>query len=158
MKAQSIADLIGNRSPGTRAQGDLIKTKHAYSLLRRRLAGQAHSMHSASAPKPEPASASVLLDSLPPVLMSAGLEQPLSVNEFVVPPLPLGGDIIPGAGPPRPGLSPLATPLGPGPEQPLLVPSAIPEPGTWATMLLGFGIVGWRLRGGTHATPKLDEA
>ncbi|MFL6776017.1 MAG: PEPxxWA-CTERM sorting domain-containing protein [Sphingomicrobium sp.] len=34
----------------------------------------------------------------------------------------------------------------------------MPEPGTWATMLLGFGLIGWRVRRGAGRTAKLLPA
>ena len=63
--------------------------------------------------------------------------------------------------------SPVASPLAPGPTTPpgdvgIVTPatpvSAVPEPGTWLTMIIGFGAVGVQLRrrrsvGSFHATP-----
>jgi hypothetical protein len=43
--------------------------------------------------------------------------------------------------PPRPGLPP---PGGEGPTLP--PPTAVPEPSTWALLLIGFGVVGGILR------------
>ena len=39
------------------------------------------------------------------------------------------------------GNPPMITP----PTSPELIP-AVPEPGTWAMMLMGFGFIGWRIR------------
>jgi hypothetical protein len=33
---------------------------------------------------------------------------------------------------------------------PVITPQAVPEPGTWALMLLGFGLIGWILRRRPH--------
>ena len=52
-----------------------------------------------------------------------------------------GPPIGPGPGGPGPFLPPI---LPPGP--PVGLPGAVPEPGAWALMILGFGAVGWRLR------------
>jgi hypothetical protein len=35
---------------------------------------------------------------------------------------------------------------------------AVPEPGTWAMMILGFGFVGWRLRRAKAAGQKTLRA
>jgi len=59
---------------------------------------------------------------------------------------PSGGGAPPsGGGPPANGGGPVSFPTS-EPREPLTPVSAVPEPGTWATMLLGFGLLGWRLR------------
>ena len=56
----------------------------------------------------------------------------------------------PQAGPP--GGSP--PPTLPGTQQPPVIvpPPAVPEPQTWAMMLLGFGLIGWQIRRGRPRT------
>lgn len=58
--------------------------------------------------------------------------------------------VIGGSGPgdsatPPPVGGPVSFPTS-EPREPLTPVSAVPEPATWATMLLGFGLLGWRLR------------
>jgi PEP-CTERM motif len=146
-KAQSLADLLRQRSPGARSEGQLTKTKHARVLARQRLAPKPHHGPAAPPAKLDVADLAQLLAAPPLVPAAIDLEQPAVVAELSGPPPSLGAIVIPGpglGGPP--GQSP--SPRSPGPEskQPVTVPSAVPEPGTWATMLLGFGLIGWRLR------------
>src|SRR5258707_712652 len=46
--------------------------------------------------------------------------------------------------PPGDGGGPVRFPTSEPREE--LSPSAVPEPGTWAMMLFGFGMIGWRVR------------
>ena len=48
--------------------------------------------------------------------------------------------------PPPGGGGPNPPPPPPEVEPPPPPPPAVPEPGTWATMLLGFGLTGWAMR------------
>lgn len=148
-KAESLADLIGQRSPGQRTAALLTKTKHARALAKTRARPQVGAPSQTELAKvllPSP-SPQVALDFAPPVPM-ASLNIPPPVAEFIVPPSGgSGGGLVPspggggGGGVSPPG----GTETFPnGPRQP--VPSAVPEPGTWALMLLGFGLVGWRAR------------
>jgi hypothetical protein len=153
--AQNLADLLGQRSPGERTQAALTKTKHA-----RALAKQRHF----PVPAPPPAAPGVELAMIvapPPGQLPVDFGPPVPLLAMSSPPpasfftQPGGGGIVvpPGgsAGSP-PGGGGGSPPGGGGPNtvptpQPNeLVPSAVPEPGTWATMLLGFAIVGWCVR------------
>lgn len=146
-KAQSLADLMGARSPGARSGGELTKTKHARALARTRSAPRPN-IQGAAAPKIEMSQVAPLLQA--PVLLPAAvdLQLPQPVPELGVAPPTLSAIVLPGSGPGSSpgGGSPPATFPGSEPKQPVLVPSAVPEPGTWATMLLGFGLIGWQLR------------
>src|SRR4051812_16387201 len=51
-KAQSLADLLSQRSPGARTEGQLTKTKHARVLARQRRASRPH--HAPAAPPGKP--------------------------------------------------------------------------------------------------------
>jgi hypothetical protein len=145
-KAQSLADLLGQRSPGARTEGQLTKTKHGRALARQRVAPRPHAPLTIPAARMDVAPIAQLLESPPLVPAAIDLEQPVPVAELGAPPPTLGGIVIPGAGPTSPpGGSPPVTFPGPEPKEPL-PPSAVPEPGTWATMLLGFGLIGWRVR------------
>ena len=160
-KAKSLADLIGQRSPGERTEAQLTKNKRVRALARHRL------------PAPRlgtPPSAMDLAKILLPPAAGVPATNPVSVLQ--APPVTLaqivgpGGAIFvspPGGGTPGGGTTPLVTPPGgstpPGttpsggsnppmitpPTSPELVP-AVPEPGTWAMMLMGFGFIGWRIR------------
>jgi hypothetical protein len=152
-KAQSLADLIAQRSPGTRTAGQLTKTKHARALAKQRVVPNQHAaaaMPAAKVPMPEIAS----LLAAPPIAPAAvDFEKPLPLAELTAPPPTLGGIIVPGPGGP-PGEPPPASFPGPEPKTPVNPPSAVPEPGTWATMLLGFGLIGWQVRRSKRAQRK----
>ena len=144
--AQKLDDLLSQRSPGKRTAAQLTKTKKARALAKVRQAAPA------AAPIP-PALVAALL---PPVAeLPVDLGKPMALLQVGSPPPfetivgPPGGIV---GSPPEEGGSPPGggggSPPGGGPPlvtQPL-VPSAVPEPGTWATMLLGFGLLSWRFR------------
>ena len=139
-QVQDLAELLGKRSPGTRTQDQLTKHARVASKVR-------------EAPKPagHPVSpplnpTAVLVDLLQPPVA------PVEVASFQPPftPPPTLADII-GSSPDFPG----ATPPGGGgparlpssePRDDLPPTSAVPEPGTWAMMLAGFGLIAWRVR------------
>lgn len=156
-KAQSLAELLGARSPGTRTEAHLTKTKHARALAKMRPAPLARpATHEAAAPKVAMVDLNKLLESpltAPPVLAEAPSTlppldfTPPTVGTFVSPPpvvTPPGGS---------PGGPPLVTPPGP-PKEVVPVTPAVPEPATWMTMLLGFGLMGWQVRRGRSAERK----
>ena len=64
------------------------------------------------------------------------------------------------AHPPTPG-PPAPTPPGAAPTPPiptpLFTPGAVPEPATWAMMLLGFGLMGASLRGARRRRAPDDQ-
>lgn len=141
-KAESLADLMNQRSPGQRTAAQLTKTKHARALAKTRVRPHV------GAPPVE--LAKILMP--PPAEVSLDLAPPLAMASFITPP-PLAGFIVPPSGgggggvisPPGGGggVSPPGTDFPNEPREP--VPS-VPEPGTWALMLLGFGLIGWRSR------------
>lgn len=145
--AQNLGDLFSQRSPGARTAAQLTKTKKKqHALAKVRLAAPA------AAPIP-PALVAALLP--PSEELPVDLGKPVALLQ-VAPPSPFETIIGPpggiGGSPPGGGGSPPGggggSPPGGGPpvvRQPDL-PSAVPEPGTWATMLLGFGLLGWRFR------------
>ncbi|TAJ71367.1 MAG: PEP-CTERM sorting domain-containing protein [Phenylobacterium sp.] len=96
---------------------------------------------------PRPAAAPVNAPGGEPGLPADGLF-PRTDTETVLP--PIIGPGFPGSdGPPT-----VVVPGGPGTEPPVIVPPvigpppvvAVPEPGTWALLILGFGLVGARMR------------
>jgi hypothetical protein len=146
-RAKSLADLLDQRSPGARTEGELTKTKHARALARKRMAAgpKAH-QPTAPAPKVNMPDIAQLLESAPP-LAAVSLDRPLPLEAIssppplaaIIAPPPGGGIVIP------PGGGPVTFPTE-LPREPVTQPSAVPEPATWAMMLLGFGLIGWRVR------------
>lgn len=142
---KSLLDMLQARSPGARTAAELTKTKVKRPLAKaapheRALAKVVHP----SLPKP-------FIQALvppPPELPPSG---PLFANTISSPelpqlaqsngPPPVVPPLIPGGG--GPGFP--NTPGTPGSPQPPPTP-AVPEPVTWASLLLGFAILGLKLR------------
>ena len=143
--AKSFMAMMAERSPGDRTKGELIKTKQAAlaDAPTQRALGK---ITKPEAPKElvEAIAPSVpVLEELPPVALKD------DIGPILLTPPPAGGGIIippqappPGGGGPNP---PPPQPPGENPPPPP-PPPAVPEPGTWATMLLGFGLTGWAMR------------
>jgi hypothetical protein len=150
--AKSLTDLINGRSPGERNEGALTKTKHARALAK----------HIWRAP-PSSELADVPIRPYAPTLAEAVL----ATSPLMPPPGPEAFlPLIEGGPPGSPGL--IGVPPGPGsftppeglPETnpslpPETIPAAVPEPGTWALMLVGFGLIGWRVGKTARATIRL---
>jgi hypothetical protein len=153
-QARSLADLLGQRSPGERTVALLTKTRHAKPLaLQHHIAAPAVKKQPVLAPKVNMTDIGRLLEAPPPPefgrpLAPVALLTPPSVGEIVVPP---SGSPPPGGSPPGGGPPPVSNPT---PPPNIIVPSAVPEPGTWATMLLGFALVGWRVRRRSGTQPQ----
>lgn len=151
--ASSLADLFDKRSPGERTAAQLTKTKHAKRPTsamappdRRPIAPTLMGRHHFDEV------ADILVGAPPPTVEIAPPVQEASID------IPTIAGLI--------GSSPdvVGTPSGGGdggsggggggsstfpasePHQPLTPVAAVPEPGTWATMLLGFAMLGWRMR------------
>jgi hypothetical protein len=150
-QAKSFIELMHQRSPGNRLVAHLAQTKHKKLAL-----------HERALPKirkqpPEMAGMAPLPAVLPPALVDlfappapmemASLEgMPLGPLQapLIAPPgffLPPGGGFI---------VPPTETPTSPPIVTPPIVAQAVPEPRTWAMMLLGFSLLGWSLRRGPH--------
>ena len=141
---RSLMALVEDRSPGERTAAELTKTKAAKKLAeapRQRALGKITKPREQVLPKsvvdaivpPVPVVAAPTLPSAPSApIVTAGLVP------FSLTPPPGGGIIVP----PPTGSTP---PTNPPPPDTPQVP-AVPEPGTWAMMLLGFGMVGWLMR------------
>ena len=145
-EARDLADLLSQRSPGTRTQAEL--TKHA------RVASKIRTPPKAATPARPPIFPGIpataeLVDLLQPPIAPVGV-----VSEGLQPPLappPTLGAILASA----PGDQAFTPPGGGGgqqsnptaqPREELPLTSAVPEPGTWAMMLMGFGLIAWRVR------------
>ena len=155
--AKSLMALLEDRSPGDRTAAELTKTKKKAAGPEQRALGKINKPEAppefveAIVPSPPPA-----IEDVPPFPVAlAGLGPLVEVP----PPPPGGGGIITPAAtggggggggggtenPPPENPPPTENPPGePTPhENP---PPVVPEPSTWATMLLGFGLTGWLMR------------
>ena len=143
-RAKSFIELIKQRSPGRRTEAHLAQTKH------KRIAR----LHQRALPKmrtppipPVGVLPPALIDIIapPPPVITASFEglPVLPLFATVAPGgVPAGVPVVPGS----PLIAPPQTPSETPPVTPPVTPSAVPEPGTWASMLLGFALVGWQLR------------
>lgn len=149
--AQQLMAMLDARSPGEREKGELAQTK-----IKKRLAlvPRERALGKTFPPKPSPMEqlARVVVPAPPPVPTVppiVPLVPPTAVDiinpaTFIASAPPLGGgtSIIGGGGgggalPPSSGVPPTSE-VPPGGT----VVSPVPEPGTWLTMLLGFGMIG----------------
>lgn len=147
-KAKSFVELMHQRSPGKRLVGHLVKTKH------KKLAAHERALPKVRKPLPEFA-AIPPLGTLPPALVDLVAPpvpmQMASLEAIPVGPFETGLPGPPGLFIPPPGgfvVPPTETPGGPPPvvPPPGPPPPAVPEPATWAMMLIGFAMIGWTLR------------
>lgn len=152
-QSKSLADLLDARSPGARSEAQLTKTKHARALPKQRTAprhtpaapdlGKVAQLLAAPAAEPVSAASAASFVGAPPSLATIVGSLPgaevIPPTGQIIPPGGGGGVIPPGGGPP---LVSVPTPQ----PRAIVPPPALPEPGTWACMLLGFGLIGWRIR------------
>jgi hypothetical protein len=143
-KAQDLADLLNQRSPGMRTEDQL--TKHARTAAKIRLHPR-HIAPGANSTAPTMPTTAALVDLLQPPMV------PVEIASVELPPS-LGGpptlgailDSTPGFTPPGNDFGGTQTFPSSEPREALPPTSAVPEPGTWAMMLLGFGLIAWRVR------------
>jgi hypothetical protein len=88
-----------------------------------------------------------LVDLLQPPLAPVEIASAALPPSLVTPPT-LGAilDSMPGFTPPGDNNGGTVRFPSSEPREAIAPTSAVPEPGTWATMLLGFGLVAWRIR------------
>lgn len=145
-RAHNLVDLLEQRSPGVRTEDQLTKTKARHAMLAEHApapveAAVTENLAEVLAPPP-PSYLPVVQADTPPELSF----MPMPGGVFLS---PGGGGGGGGGGSPDGG-----TPGGggggplPPPNTPTIPVPAVPEPGTWMTMLVGFGILGWALRRG----------
>jgi hypothetical protein len=140
-RAKSFLQLIQQRSPGTRTKAILVKTKHKRVVVHERALPKIR----LAVPNIPPAIPSIYAPALVDLLTPPIPMLPASLEALTIPPPSPASSppSIPLVPPPHiivpPPQSPSTTPLVPP-------PSAVPEPATWLTMLLGFGLIGWQLR------------
>jgi hypothetical protein len=163
-QAQNFAQLLGQRSPGTRTTAELTKTKRAQRSLADQIAPPLKTEWFAPQVPNSVKLANILLPPAGDIVAPIAIleEVPPPPPGFIIPP-PGGGDLIPPGGstivppggstnvPPPGGI--IGTPPGddthvtfPKDEKEIIPVAAVPEPGTWAMMLLGFALIGWQLR------------
>lgn len=143
-RAKSFMEMLSDRSPGERTQAQLTKTKH-HRVLAERETPEVPKVLSAVLATPAP----------PPIVQAAMAPVPTpELLAFAAPPIglpilstPGGNVIVPGGGGGGGGCcgGGTVTPPDTPPEKPPVIP-AVPEPGTWLTMLFGFGFIGWASR------------
>lgn len=145
---RTVTDLLAGRSPGERATGALANLKHKRQAA----------LHQRALPKTRRPAAAALPSILPPGIPE---EVPIAAAPLyaLVAGLP-PAETIPGGGGPvgPPGGFPIIPPGGgggiivppiivpPGPPPPPPPPPAVPEPATWAMMLMGFLAIGGAVR------------
>jgi hypothetical protein len=150
--AADLVDLLNQRSPGARTAAQLTKTKRLTEALNTK--GPPAPSRSILAKPPSLADllAAPVDISLPQISESfAPLEQsPLPAISIAL----SGGDA--GSSPLFPPGTESTASVPPGESKiPIVDTPAVPEPQSWALMLLGFALVGWKVRGRvTSATTK----
>ena len=145
-KAADLADLLNQRSPGERTQDQLTKHARASTATEPRPKHIEPAVHPAGVDVP---STTALIDLLQPQPV------PVEVASADLPPALAGtptlGAILgstPSFAPPGTGGAGGGSVNFPSSEPREVIPpvSAVPEPGTWAMMLMGFALVAWRVR------------
>lgn len=174
--SESVTALIGGRSPGKRSDAKLTKTKRALlrapnprSMVLARTTRKPLMIipNGLGAPMKKIASASSPESAvLPPIIGSPEVIEALPmpagppassevIGGFTAPAAGMGGGgvVAPpgvGGGAVLPVAGSVVPPVGGGVRTDVVTPpalvSAVPEPETWATMIIGFGAIGWSLR------------
>src|SRR5829696_4376128 len=151
--AKSFMAMISERSPGDRTKAELTRTKNrAAAAPKQRALGKIT--------PPPPPKEFVEAIAPPPPKITEGVPlaaAPTTLGPLLIAPSTPGGIVIPPSaptpggtgGPSPPGVgepTPPTQPPPPGDDEPPPMPPVVPEPGTWATMLLGFGLTGLMIR------------
>lgn len=160
--AKTVAAMLADRSPGARPDGALASLKP-----KRQSAVHERALPKIRGPVTAPSPYAMLVAAPPsPPLAPPGAEVPLynmvaGGPAVIVPPVVTGGGGGTPGGPPI--LSNIPTPGGGGggiinppviaaaPETPPIPVTPVPEPASWAMMLLGFALLGRALRLGRKA-------
>lgn len=154
--AKSFMAMMSERSPGDRTKAELTRTKQrAAPAPKQRALGKItpppppKEFVEAIAPPPPKVAEGVPL-AMAPSTLGPLLITPSTPGGIVVPPSAptpggTGGPTPPGVEEPAP-TTPTEPPPPPGDDEPPPPPPVVPEPGTWATMLLGFGLTGLMMR------------
>ena len=138
---KSLLDMLRERSPGTRTVAEL--TKHRAAPV---VAPHERALAKVQPPVAPKEFLQAILPPLPVVAEGAPLLAS-NIPPITIPQLtqssgpPIVTPLVPGGGVP----SVPNTPGPPGPPSPPPTPP-VPEPGTWAMLLLGFTLLGWKVR------------
>jgi hypothetical protein len=141
-RAKSFIELISQRSPGKRTEAHLAQTKHK----------KVAQLHQRALPKVRMPPAIPPLGALPPALIDIVAPPPPATVASLetIPIVPMFGTPVFPVLPNSPGSPLVVPPQTPSetPTTPIVTPpvSAVPEPGTWASILLGFALIGRQLR------------
>ena len=154
--AKSFMAMMSERSPGDRTKAELSRTKQ-----RTVPAPKQRALGKITPPPPQKEFVEAIAPPPPKVAESVPVAMaPTTLGPLIVGPSTPGGVIIPTSspipggtgGPTPPGTeeptptNPTEPPPPPGDDEPPPTPPVVPEPGTWATMLLGFGLTGLMMR------------
>jgi PEP-CTERM motif len=166
--AKTFMAMMSERSPGDRTKAELTRAKHRAAAPKQRALGKIT--------PPPPPKEFVEAIAPPPPKIAEGLPlaaAPATLGPLLIAPSTPGGIVFPPSaptpggtgGPTPPGVqeptppgveepippgveepTPTTQPPPPGDDEPPPMPSVVPEPETWATMLLGFGLTGLMMR------------
>lgn len=167
----SVASLIAGRSPGDRPEGALASLKAKKQVV----LSEERSPRGLSAKPVSPLAALLLPSPSTPEILAPPVAPPvyalLASPPTLVPPTSLASGGSPGVG--TPGIIVPAVGGGGGggggggttpvpvitqPTTPGTSTSAVPEPGSWTMMLVGFGLLGATLRRKRAAASQLAKA
>lgn len=151
--AKSFMAMMSERSPGDRTKAELTRTKH-----RGAAAPKQRALGKITPPPPPKEFVEAIAPPSPKITEGVPLAAaPTTLGPLLIAPSTPGGIVVPpsaptpgGTGGPTPpgveGPPPTEPPPPPGDGGPPPTPPVVPEPGTWATMLLGFGLTGLMIR------------
>jgi len=153
--AKSFMAMMSERSPGDRTKAELTRTKQrkvAAATPKQRALGKI------TPPPPPKEFVEAIAPPAPKIAEGVPLAMaPTTLGPLLITPSTPGGILIPPSAPPPGGTggptppgaeepSPTEQPPPPGDDVPPATPPVVPEPETWATMLLGFGLTGLMMR------------
>ena len=158
--AKSFLAMMAERSPGDRTKAELTRTKQRTAAPKQRALGKV------TPPAPPKEFVEAIAPPPPKVTdVPLAMAAPTTLGPLLIAPSTPGGSgiVIPPSAPPGGGGGPTPPPgeepppTEPPPTEPPLPPEVpveptptsppvVPEPGTWATMLLGFGLTGILMR------------
>jgi hypothetical protein len=151
--AKSFMAMMAERSPGDRTKAELTRTKH-----RSVAAPKQRALGKITPPAPPKEFVEAIAPPPPKIADVVPLAAvPTTLGPLLIGPSFPGGVVIPPSAPTPGGTGGPVSPPGeeppiepPPPEEPVeptpTTPPVVPEPGTWATMLLGFGLTGVMIR------------
>jgi len=149
---KSVASMFAERSPGHRPKGKLASLKHKrHPLVHARVLPKVRHLPQVPVLLEAPPMSPPDFGPMPVYNVLAGFPE----TPIIVGPPPYGPPILPEIPPPGGGggfFPPPIPPLPPPPPPP--PPPAVPEPATWATMLLGFAAIGSFFRSRTTSVAR----